>query len=259
MIKDCRQVFKSLVDLFIDGESFMLKYLLTFTFILNLVACSSKPQAIPPYVEQITTKNGSQIELWYSMQDSHIHPKAKEEKLKNLRVITRGSTAGTAIFNGVVGGILCNPLSLLSCSWKDLGFSKEQLTGTETKITNISKSYAYPKYKLLLQQKLNFAAMKDYRNIPIHFVPNENYLVYDDKGYKLVAGFNIYVDKYYTDRIFKCQKEKTGIEYDQWVENNYALAVSEGKKLVDECFERLDEDHFENIKNQIEIQKQNSL
>lgn len=227
--------------------------------LLGIVACSNKPRVILPESEKINVKDNSEIQLLYAIQDGQLRPNGSKEKLEKLRVITRGDSAGKAIVNGVFGGILCNPFSLLSCSWGDLGFSKEQLTGTQTNVENISKSYAYPKYKELLKQNLSFSSANSYSNVPIYFLPNENYLVYDGDFYKLVVGFSIYVDKYYNSQVFMCHEEKSGISYDKWVDKNYSLAISEGKKLVEKCFEKLDKEYFENLKQQIETQKQNFL
>ncbi len=214
---------------------------------LLLVACSSSPKKTESDIEKIVTSGGSTLAISYGFGDVGIPPVAKSKTKENFRVITRGHTAGKAVFNGVVGGILCNPFSLLSCSWGDLGFSKEQLEGDITNITNISRSYAYPKYITLLKNNIKFSDVKDYSPIPIYFYGDDNYLVYDNESYKLKVGFKIYLSNTNPDGAFKCEEEKTGIPYEKWIADNYFLAVAESKKLVDKCFERLNQHHFENL------------
>lgn len=234
-----------------------MKKIIFVIFSILLTACSSKSKVIEPEKKQITVKEKSQIVIYYAIED--INRKKSAEKFKALRVITRGDTASQAAFNGIVGGILCNPLSLLSCSWKDLGFSKEDLDGTFTNIDNISHSYAFPKYLMMLQQKLTLPNSKDYTKVPIYFIPNENYLVYDENSYKLVAGFNIYINYFNPEKSFQCKLEKSGIAYEKWVDKNYSLALDEGRKLIDKCFEKLDKDHFKTIQEELEMSQKGYL
>lgn len=232
--------------------------------ILLLLSCpllitSCATQNKTPHSEKFVTVDGSTINIYYGVGKPGDDPKSPTPSQDHLRVITRGHTAAQVALNGTFGVILCNPFSLLPCSWNNLGFSKEQLEGTITNIPNISHSYAYPKYIEAIKQNIRFSTTQDYSPIPIYFYAKPNYLVYDDDYFKLKVGFTIYATHSRVDGAFNCEEEKTGITYEQWIANNYTLAVEEGKKLIDKCFERLDKNHFENLRNLMERERKEFL
>lgn len=175
-------------------------------------------------------------------------------RLEQLRIITRGHNA-SAVGGDIAKTIFCNPFSLFSligaCKPKVYTHTKEQLDGDLTGVKNISVSYAYPKYKEMLQQNLTLKEAGDYSQVKFYFIHGDNYLVYDEDHYKLVVQFSINLQ----GRDFLCQEEKAGFSQEQWQANQYALAVSEGKKLVDRCFEKFDNLHFKNIGHIIEANR----
>lgn len=235
-----------------------MKKLLIGLITIALAACSSRTDKSKIESEKIILADKSIISLNLSTLN--------EERSKYLRVITRGNNA-SAVAGDVTKTILCNPFSLFSligaCRATIYTHSKEDLLGNQTTILNISETYAYPKYKSLLQQTIQFSEVKDYSVVPVAFVLGSNYLVYDNEHYKLNVEFGVKVAPNYnygsnqaliqlTERDFVCKEEKSGFTFEQWEANNYALAVSEGKKLVDRCFERLDKHHFNHLGKQIE-------
>lgn len=242
-----------------------MKKLLIGLMAIILVGCSSKTDKSKIDSEKIVLADKSVIALNMSRQN--------EERSKYLRIITRGDNA-SAVAGDVTKTIFCNPFSLFNligaCSAKIYTHSKEQLLGTQTKVLNISETYAYPKYKALLQQHMQLSEVKDYSVVPVAFIIGENYLVYDNEYYKLNVQFGVKVTPPYnygnskyildlTERDFICQEEKSGFTLEQWEANNYALAISEGKKLVDSCFERLDKHHFNHLGKQVEMHRSSFL
>ncbi|MFU2078912.1 hypothetical protein [Avibacterium endocarditidis] len=224
---------------------------------LLITSCATQDKT--PHSEKFVTIDGSTINIYYGVGKLGAEPQKPTPSQDNLRVITRGHTAAKAAFNSTFGVVLCNPFSLFSCSWNDLGFSKDELEGSVTNIPNITHSYAYPKYIEAIKQNIRFSTTQDYSPTPIYFYVKPNYLVYDDQYFKLKVGFEIYLTHSRVDGAFKCYEEKTGITYDQWVANNYAVAIDEGKKLIDKCFQRLDKNHFEHLRNLMERQRKEFL
>lgn len=232
---------------------------------IALAACSSKTDKSKIDSERIILSDKSILAFNMSSQN--------QERSQYLRVITRGDNAN-AVVGDVTKTIFCNPFSLFNiigaCKAAIYTHSKEELLGNQTTIRNISETYAYPKYKALLQQNMQFSEAKDYSVVPIAFIIGENYLVYDNEYYKLNVQFGIKVTPPYnygtskyildlTERDFICKEEKSGFTLKQWEENNYALAISEGKKLVDSCFERLDKHHFNHLGKQVEMHRSSFL
>lgn len=219
-------------------------------FSVLIVGCSSKVEV---HKEHFKTTDGSLVEVLYgSGRPGYGMPANMDKGSLSLRVITRGDMA-----TRIAGkGIFCNPLSLLAmvraCKWDENTFNKEDIEGEITPHPNIAVSYAYPKYLEMLRQNLSFTETKDYTVSPIHFYPKANILVYDEDHYKLKAGFQIYV---YGSRVggeFNCEEEKSGVSYEKWIENNYALAVQESKTMMDSCLKRLDKFHFKHLQEQLE-------
>lgn len=226
----------------------MKKLILSFLTI-SLAACTAK---IEPHKEKVQTQNGSTVEVIYGIgQPGYGKPREMSEKERYFRVITRADMA-----KRIAGqGIFCNPLSLFAligaCSWNGL-LNKDTIEGELTKLPNVALSYAYPQYLNKLKQHLHFSDTKDYSSVPVYFYPSGNYLVYDDDHYVLKAGFQIHIEGSRIDGAFLCKEEKSGIPYEKWKENNYALAVQEGKKLMDNCLNRLDKLHFEHVRELLE-------
>lgn len=217
-----------------------------------LTACSSNSKEVVGIEDTITLANHSTFQL--------TSLKLKPKRVENLRIITRGHNA-----SAVAGFVLCTSIILVTrlTPCDSTIPSKENLIGEITPIPNISISYAYPKYKELLKQNIVFSKPMNYSQIPVYFVHGDNYLVYDNDHYKLVIQFGISVlsskqdFKYLTGlhlgvQDFQCKEEVSGFTKEQWQADNYALAVTEGKKLIDRCFQRLDKIHFENIGKRIE-------
>ncbi|MBN6710782.1 hypothetical protein JFL47_06000 [Haemophilus haemoglobinophilus] len=231
-----------------------------FTMLASVVltACSSNSKEVVGIEDTITLANHSTFQL--------TSLKLKPKRVENLRIITRGHNA-SAVAGDITKTIFCNPFSLFNligtCKADIYTHSKEDLMGEITPIPNISISYAYPKYKELLKQNIAFSKPINYSQIPLYFVHGDNYLVYDNEHYKLVAQFGIAVrfqkgdlkdssQFSFQNTDFQCQEEVSGFTKEQWQADNYALAVTEGKKLIDRCFQRLDKTHFENIGKRIE-------
>lgn len=229
----------------------MKKLVVTLSSLL-LAACSASStiKNVAPHSEVITTSTGSHFNLIYGYGELGRELQGNNKLKEHFRVIHKSHAVGKAAFQGVVGGIFCNPLSLLSCSWRDLGFSREEVEGDITNIPNIVNTYAIPKYIALLKDKLNLSKPSEYP--AIYFYTGDNFLVYDDDGYRLRVGFQIIPMYSRLESGFKCMEEKKGIPYEKWAENNYALAISEGKALIDKCFERLDSRHLENLRDILE-------
>ncbi|MCW9733401.1 hypothetical protein L5B97_07950 [Avibacterium sp. 20-15] len=224
---------------------------------LLITSCATQDKT--PHSEKFVTIDGSTINIYYGVGKPGYELQKPTPSQDNLRVITRGHTAGKVAINSTLGVILCNPFSLLHCNWTDLGFSKEELEGSITKIPNISHSYAYPKYIEAIKQNIRFSTTQDYSPTPIYFYVKPNYLVYDDQYFKLKVGFEIYLNHSRVDGAFKCEEEKTGITYEEWIANDYTLAINEGKKLIDKCFQRLDKNHFEHLRNLMEQKRKEFL
>lgn len=219
-------------------------------FSILLTGCTSKVQEYKDYTR---TADSSIVDVLYdSGKQGYSKPISIAKKELSFRVITRGDIA----IHTTVQGIFCNPLSLFAmvgtCKWDKDTFNKEDIEGEITTHPNIAVSYAYPKYREMLRQNLSFTETKDHTISPIHFYPKANILVYDEDHYKLKAGFQIYV---YGSRVggeFNCEEEKSGVSYEKWIENNYALAVQESKTMMDSCLKRLDKFHFKHLQEQLE-------
>ncbi len=229
------------------------KRILGLLGILLMTGCVTNNEIKTIQAENMTSSNGSIISIGYTggfdyYQNYRLKP--IKDEMKNLRMVTRGDNA-SAVAGDATKTILCNPFSLFNligaCRAKIYTHSKHDLSGSDTGIENVAKSYAYPKYKALLRQYVNPEKSDDYSMLPIAFEPKKNYLVYDNNGYKLFAGFNISTRGTPVEGKFVCDEQKTGITKERWQANNYRLAVEEGKKLIDRCFKRLTKSHFDSI------------
>lgn len=243
--------------------SFLRKGLI-FSLPFGLIACSSSSSNIQKgLTEQLITKNGSQIEIQYGGYITSLAGRVDDKKTKMLRVIDRGHNA-KAVAGDVASTIFCNPVSLFNiiavCNAKIYTHAREDLHGDDTSIENLAKTYAYPKYKALLKEKLFLDKTSDYTKIPLYFIPGQNYLVYgDNDDYKLRVGFSIYVQYSRVDGMFTCKEEKAGISLEQWQKNNYELAITESKMLLDRCFQRLDQEHFNKVSKHLQEEQQQFL
>lgn len=231
----------------------MKKLLISLVMVTTLTACSSNPKVehVKMETEKVVLSDNSIVGL-RMVYNNHA-------RNKYLRIVTRGDNA-SAVAGDVTKTIFCNPFSLFNiigaCSAKIYTHSKEELFGEQTAILNIAETYGYPKYKALLQQNIRFSKPLDYSGSPVHFAVGENYLVYDEQHYKLNVQFIIASRG---GESVTCQESKSGFTKEQWEANNYSLAVSEGKKLVDLCIEKLGKSHFENLGKLIELENIKNL
>ncbi len=234
-----------------------LRQALILSLPLGLVACSSGSSNVSQEApEQLITKNGSQIAIQYGGYITSLARGVDTKKTKMLRVIDRGHNA-KAVAGDVASTIFCNPVSLFNiigaCRAKIYTHNREDLQGDDTTIENLVKTYAYPKYKALLQEKLSFDKAGDFTKIPVYFIPGQNYLVYgDNDDYKLRVGFSVYIKYSRVDGMFTCNEEKSGIPLAQWQANNYELAAKESQALLDRCFQRLDQEHFNKVSKHLQ-------
>ncbi|MEG9500199.1 hypothetical protein [Mannheimia indoligenes] len=226
----------------------MKKLLISLVMMTVLAACSSKPK-----IEQVKMETEKVVLSDNSIAGLRmVHN--NQARNKYLRIVTRGDNA-SAVAGDVTKTIFCNPFSLFNiigaCSAKIYTHSKEELLGEQTTILNIAETYAYPKYKALLQQNIRFSKPLDYSGSPVYFAIGENYLIYDNAHYKLNVQFSVVGSG---GGAASCEESKSGFTKEQWEANNYSLAVSEGKKLVDLCIEKLGKSHFENLGKLIELE-----
>lgn len=243
----------------------LLRKALILSLPLGLVACSSSnaKNEMTETPEQLTTKNGSQVAIQYGGYVTSLAGRVESDKTKMLRVIDRGHNA-KAVAGDVAATVLCNPLSLFNligaCSAKIYTHEREELHGDDTAIVNPAKTYAYPKYKALLKEKITLDKTSDYTKIPIYFIPTESYLVYgDNEDYKLRVGFNLYIKYARVDGMFTCKEEKNGVTLAQWQANNYELAIKESQALFDRCFQRLDQEHFDKVGKHLQDERHQFL
>lgn len=243
------------------NQSSLLQKLLILSLPFGLAACSSHHNdAQKENHEQLITKNGSKIAIQYGGYVPFLGKNFSTDKTKMLRVIDRGHNA-KAVVGDITASVLCSAVVPFGVFGGCIStHTREDLHGDDTPFENPAKTYAYSKYYALLKENISPEKVSDYTNIPIYFIPEESYLVYGDRDdYKLRVGFKIYIKYARVDGAFICAEEKNGITLAQWQANNYELAIKESHALFDRCFQRLGQDHFDNISKHLQDLKHQFL
>ncbi|WP_179109970.1 hypothetical protein, partial [Rodentibacter ratti] len=78
---------------------------------------------------------------------------------------------------------------------------------------------------------------------------NDNYTLYAN----FLVDFQDTVWNKRTKYNFYCSESTTGKTEKEWKESNYVLTVIEGKKLIDQCFNRMDSKYLQKLAEDIEL------
>lgn len=215
---------------------------------LLLGACSNNTNPIIDS-QSILLKDGSAIKLTYGCGSPGMRHSVCHDSTDGIRKIDPSDKVKNVTGN-IVGGVLC--ITSLGNICAVSGFKDpEELVGSKLEIEDTIRTYAYPKYKTLLEKKLKVSKKADYTNTPIEFFKQRSYLVYDNSStnnlYTLEINFSIYPFATRVDKSFKCKERKSGLTEEQWKENNYSKVIYESKLLIDKCMSNLDDAYFEKL------------
>lgn len=232
----------------------MKKTLVSLFIISMLSACSANPPPKDNVIESnsLTLKDGSTVTINYAYNQS-VNDQGQMEQLNIVHPSHSVGTTSLIVFSTILQTFAGQGGTVKT-------FNKEDLVGTKTGLGTINKSYSYPKYLEILKDKLVMKEKNDYSETPLSFYPGRFYLVYDEMvgndNYTLyvrfVTDFESRVWRNGTQHNFICSEKMTGKTEQEWKDNNYALAISEGKKLVDKCLSKLDETYFKTLSEQIQ-------
>lgn len=232
----------------------MLRKSLPFLLIPFTISCTTNPPPKDNVLKSndITLKDGSLIKVNYAYNKA-VNDK---DKIQYLHIVHPSHAVGTTGLY-IVSGIL----KAFTQGGSINTFNKEDLVGSEIKVENINLSYTYPKYIEFLKKNLVMTKKGNYINSPITVYPGRFYLVYDEMvgndNYTLYAKFIIdFQDTIWHKRTiynFSCSESAKGKTEKEWSANNYGLTVIEGKKLIDQCFSKMDSEYLQKVAKDIEL------